>query len=196
MSGTAVSADQIVATHLAVPEGFRSTVVANLAAALEDQHRQLVRETRGLTVEDLGWQPAPGMSSIGMLLAHIPVANLHILHVGALARPTSDVPGVIGVTVDDDGMPLPPDGAPPPGLAGKDLAYFDGLLERAQAHVREQLRTIGDADLERRIERPQPDGSLRVLDPRWAIYHMLEHIAGHRGQIALLKHLRASLQRS
>jgi len=179
-------------TRLRIPADFRSSVVAHLVAGMDEQHRLLERETRGLTVEDLEWQPAPGTSTIGMLLAHIPIANLHIMHVGALGWAKSDVPGVIGLTIDDDGMPLPSDGRPPAALAGKDLAYFDDLLRRAQAHVQERLRPLGDADLDRRIERPQPDGSLRVLDPRWAIYHMLEHVAGHRAQIALLRHLRGA----
>ena len=32
--------------------------------------RALIADTRGLTPEALGWQPAPGMNTIGMLLAH------------------------------------------------------------------------------------------------------------------------------
>jgi hypothetical protein len=30
-----------------------------------------------------------------------------------------------------------------------------------------------------------------IVNPRWAFYHILEHQAGHYGQILLLKHLLA-----
>jgi len=30
---------------------------------------------------------------------------------------------------------------------------------------------------------------VRVLSVRWAMYHVLEHYAGHRGQVQLLRHL-------
>src|SRR5262249_38785729 len=134
---TPESRSRVHETRLRIPADFRSSVVAHLVAGMDEQHRLLERETRGLTAEDLGWPPGPGTSTIGMLLALIPIANLHIMHVGALGWAKSDVPGVIGLTIDDDGMPLPSDGRPPAALAGKDLAYFDDLLRRAQAHVQE-----------------------------------------------------------
>jgi len=35
----------------------------------------------------------------------------------------------------------------------------------------------------------RPDGSERVFNVGWVLYHILEHEAGHRGQINLLRHL-------
>jgi hypothetical protein len=45
-------------------------------------------------------------------------------------------------------------------------------------------------DLDREIPRERPDGSVRLLNVRWYYYHLLEHFAGHRGQIQLLVHMR------
>jgi hypothetical protein len=125
-----------------------------------------------------------------MLLAHIAVAEVHICDVGIRGRPDSDIPAVIGIGGDDDGLPLPADGTPPATLAGKDVAFFRDLLERARAHTHRHAETLADADLDREIVRPRPDGGKRVLNVRWALFHLLEHQAGHHGQIQLLKHLR------
>jgi len=49
--------------------------------------------------------------------------------------------------------------------------------------------TLADDDLGREIHRRRPDGSERVFNVGWVLYHILEHEAGHHGQINLLKHL-------
>jgi uncharacterized damage-inducible protein DinB len=49
--------------------------------------------------------------------------------------------------------------------------------------------TLGDDDLARDVHRRRVDGSERVFNVGWVLYHILEHEAGHRGQINLLRHL-------
>ncbi len=181
-----------VQTLLEPPAGFRSAVAAAWAAGLDDQTRRLTEATRGLTPAALEWQPAPGMNTIGMLLAHIAVAEVHLTDVGVRGLETSDVPATIGLRIEDDGLPLPEHGAPPEGLRGRDLGFFDDLLARARAHSRSYLGALTDADLERRIVRPRPDGGTRVFNLGWMVYHLLEHQAGHFGQILLLLHLQRS----
>ncbi len=175
-------------TLLHVPGDYRSAVVALFLAQLDDQNRRLVEETAPLTPAELEWQPAPGMSTMGMLLAHIAVAEVHLTFVGVQGEPDSDVSGVIGIRIEDDGMPLPADGRPPAALQGKNISFFHDLLARARAHTREVARGLNDADLDREIVRERPDGSVRVLNPRWGLYHILEHEAGHFGQILQLRH--------
>jgi hypothetical protein len=173
--------------------GFRSARVAHAVWALDEQSRKLVADTGGLTPTELEWQPAPGMNSIGMLLAHIAVAEVHIGSVALAGQPTSDVRAVIGIGMEEEGLPLA-DGAPPsPALAGRPIAWFHDLLARARAHTRDVVRQLGDHDLEREIPRPQPDGGTRILDGGWALYHLLEHQAGHHFQINQLRHLRRVL---
>ena len=41
--------------------------------------------------------------------------------------------------------------------------------------------------------RTGPNGEPCEVEVRWVIYHMLEHFAGHFGQILLLQHARQAL---
>ena len=176
-------------TLLEAPAGFRSDAVARFLWQLDEQRRALLDDTRGLTPAALAWQPAPGMNSIGMLLAHITYAESHLAQVGLEGKASSDTVSAIGLGVEEEGLPLA-EGAPPsPALAGRDLAWFDERLERARAHTRRVALTLGDADLARQISRRRPDGTERVFNVGWVLYHMLEHEAGHHGQINLLRHL-------
>lgn len=181
---------KVVETTIVVPEGYAADHVARSIWALDDQTRRLFESLEGATVEELGWQPAPGMNTIGMILAHLAVAEAHMAAVGVEGRADSDVPGVIGITVDDDGFPLPEGGTPPAALAGKDLDWFRTLVAKARAETKRIAAPITDADLSRRIVRPpRPDGSQRVFDVQWMIYHLVEHFCGHHGQILVLRHL-------
>lgn len=176
--------------------GFRSREVALFLAQMDDQSRRLSVDTRGLEAEALAWQFAPGMNSIGMLLAHIAVVEVFWTRLVLEDRPMPfESHDVLGIGLDDDGMPLKPGARPPAGLAGRELGFFDDLLARARAHTKRVAATLGDADLEREIVREHPNPETRearagrVVTLRWTLYHMLEHEAGHYGQILLLRHL-------
>jgi len=183
---------ETVTTLLETPAGYRSPEIARFVWQIDEQRRQLIDGTRGLSPADLGWQPAPGMNTIGMLLAHIAYAEVHVVQVGVAGEPTGHAHDVIGITEADEGMPLAAGAPPSPALDGKPLAFFDELLSKAREHTHAVCRSLGDEDLTRVITRPpRPDGTVRVFNPGWALYHLLEHEAGHRGQILLLRHLRS-----
>jgi uncharacterized damage-inducible protein DinB len=157
-------------------------------AQLDDQTRRLTEDTRGLTRTALEWQPALGMNTIGMLLAHLAIVEVFWMQVGPLGRSSYSSDETLGITMDDDGMPLPPRGRPPKGLAGRTLKTYDDLLARARRYTREVAAKLTDADLEREVTRTRRDGKVQVLNLRWVFYHVLEHFAGHYGQILLLRH--------
>ena len=101
--------------------GMKSSLVGLFLAQLDDQNRNLAEDTRGLTPDELEWQPAPGMNTIGMLFAHI--ALVEVAWIGAAAQ------GLEFFKIDelpvkwaDSGIPLAPEAAPPscgaPGFAG------------------------------------------------------------------------------
>jgi len=183
-------------TLLEIPEGFRSPTVARFMWQLDAQRRLTLDAVKDLDVAALGWQPARGMNTIGMLLAHLAYSESHLVQVGIEAKASSDTKTAIGLSVEEEGMPLAPDAPPAPALDGRDLAFFTGLLERARAHTRRVVATLDDEGLARRITRERPDGSKRVFDVGWILYHMVEHEAGHRGQILLLRHLREATARA
>lgn len=171
------------------PEGYASPVVARIAWQMDEQRKLVEAAVEGMTAADLEWQPAPGMNSIGMLLAHLAVSENHMVTIGVEGKSTSDPKAVVGLTFEEEGMPLAADAPPSPALAGRDVAFFGSALARARAYTHRVLRTVTDADLERVIVRPRPDGSRREFDVAWMLYHLLEHEAGHRGQIQVLRHL-------
>ena len=170
--------------------GFRSREAALFVAQMDDQSRRLIEDTRALPPAALEWQPAPGQNTMGMLLAHIAYWEVFWTRMVLEDRPMPfEVRDVLGLDRGDVGTPLAADGRPPEALAGKDVAFFHGLLARARAHTHEVARILTDADLEREVSRQRPDGSHNLLTVRWALYHMLEHLAAHYGQVNLMKHL-------
>jgi uncharacterized damage-inducible protein DinB len=172
------------------PAGFRSREVALFVAQLDDQGRRLAEDTRALAPAALEWQPAPGQNTIGMLLAHVAYWEVFWTRMVLEDRPMPfEVADVLGLERGDIGTPLPAGGAPPATLAGRDVAYFHDLLARARAHTREVARGLADADLEREVIRRRPDGSENTITVRWTLYHLLEHLAAHYGQINLVRHL-------
>jgi uncharacterized damage-inducible protein DinB len=154
---------------------------------LDDQSRRLTEDTRGATPEELAWQPAPGMNTIGMLLAHIAMVEIGWVEAGIRDKPWA-CDDVLQMNYKACGIPMAPGEAPPQGLHGRDLAFFDDLLARARSHTREVVAPLTDANLERRFT--QRKGTDREFEGNvgWVLYHILEHEAGHYGQINLLRH--------
>lgn len=188
---------RVIATRLPLAEGCASVQVAVLLAAVRDLHRQLAEIAARLTPAQLEWQPGvreagaagTGRNTLGMLLAHIAVAETHLTQVGFLGDRDGHVEDVIGITVEDEGMPVPPGGGPAPALAGRDAAFFISMLERSLAHLSAAVSKLTDADLATDVVRPvRPDGSQRVFDKRWVLFHAVEHAAQHLGQISSIVH--------
>ncbi len=172
-----------------IPSGYRSKEVASFMAQMDDQLRLLTKDTRDVTPEELEWQPKPGMNTIGMLLAHNAIVEVFWTLV-VLKRDEKPVAEpILGINMDDDGMPVPEDGAPPAKLNGKNMAFYDGLLSKARVFLKETAKSVSDSDLEREVTRTRDDGTQRVINVRWYFYHILEHFSGHYGQILLLRHL-------
>ena len=168
-------------------KGMKSKVVGLFLWQLDDLSRNLTEDTRGMTPEELEWQPGPGMNTIGMLLAHI--ALVEAAWIGAAARGLEFAKvDVVPIRWPDSGIPLAPDAAPPVALGGKDLAFYDDLLARAHAFTREVLAPLSEADLDQRRVRIRRDGTQVDYNVGWALYHALEHMAGHYGQVNLLRH--------
>ena len=173
---------------LVMPPGFRSREACSFIAQLDDQNARLIADTRHLDPAALEWQPAPGMNTIGMLLAHIAIVEVFWTQIGPLGLKAYETESVLGLGLDGDGMPIAAGTAPPATLRGKDLAFYDDLLARARAYSREAVARLTDLDLEREIKRTRRDGRPHETTMRWILYHMVEHEAGHYGQINLLAH--------
>jgi uncharacterized damage-inducible protein DinB len=182
-------------TRLAPGTEYRSREVALHLAELDDLTRRLFEDLANATPEELAWQVAPGNNTIGMLLAHLAIVEVFWIQIGVLAREI-DTAEVIGIAMNDDGMPAPPDGRPPAGLAGRDLAWFRALLERSRAYVKGVAKGLDDAALTVARVRTRRNGTVQHFDAQWVLYHVVEHFAGHYGQILLLRHLHQDARRA
>jgi len=171
-----------------VPSDYRSPEGALFVALMDDQSRRLHEDTRDLEPEALGWQSAPGTNTIGMLLAHIAIVEVIWIRIGLEGIQNAPVNDVLGLNRADDGIPLAEGGTPPSALKGKDLLFFDDLLARARAHTVKIVRPLESTAIvaDRVLERA--DGSTFTTNARWILYHLLEHLARHYGQVNLLRH--------
>ena len=163
--------------------------VGLFAAQLDDQLKLLKAEVKDLTIEHLEWQLRPGMNTVGMLLAHLAIVEVFWISLAAEGidpGPNADqvLQGRIGIGMDDDGLPLSQDGGHPKTLKGRPFSDYATMLDRARVAVHGALRTWFDRDLEKTFIRRD-----RSISRMWTLYHVLEHFAGHFGQILLLKHM-------
>jgi len=181
---------------LVIPSEYASHEVASFIAQLDDLLKRQNDQTRKLTPADLEWQPAPGMNTIGMLMAHQAIIEVGWTGVGIEDLQLDQVrfKEILGIGSKDDGLPLPDDGAPPATLAGKDLAYYDDMLMRAREHLKRVAVSFKDSDLT--IIRPRTRSNVepRELEVRWMMHFLVGHFAGHFGQILLLQHARRAME--
>lgn len=177
---------------LDIPTGYdqsTQSMVGLFAAQLDNQLWRLKRDLAGLTTEHLEWQPRPGMNTIGMLLAHLAVVDLFWIIVATREiphEPDGDdlTKEIIGIRMDDDGLPLKEDGTHPKSLAGKSLAHYWEMLDAARAEVHKEMQQWTDNDLERTFLLRD-----RQITRSWTLYHVLEHFAAHYGQILMIMHM-------
>jgi uncharacterized damage-inducible protein DinB len=178
---------RVKTSHIAVPRG-RSREASSFYAQLDDQSHLLLQDLRGISAAELQWQPKRGMNTIGMLLAHIAIVEVFWVNIAIEREPGAGIQKVLGIDRDDDGMPLPAGEAPPAVLRGRTLAWYAARLARARTWAKRTVRGWPDASMERFILRTRRDGTRTRVSRRWILYHLLEHQAGHYGQILLLRH--------
>lgn len=162
--------------------------VSLFTAQLEDQFKDLKDNIKGLTTKQLEWQLNPGMNTIGMLLAHLAVAEVFWVNVAANEipfKPEGDalIKKILGIS--DDGIPLPADGVHPSYLKGWILDQYIKVLDKGRRSIRRDLRKWRDRDLPKFYQIGKKTQATRMS----MIHHVLEHFCGHYGQILLLKHM-------
>ncbi len=164
-------------------------VLGLFAAQLEDQTELLREAVSGLSVDQLEFQPRAGMNTIGMLLAHIATAEAYWMIVSTTIITSREeaeehVREIMGIRMEDDGIPLSADGLHPPALRGRALPEYLTMIDRARVATLNVLSGWRDNELELSYQIRD-----RSISRSWTIYHILEHLCGHFGQILLIKHL-------
>jgi uncharacterized damage-inducible protein DinB len=181
---------------LPIPQGYNvatSPVISNTAAQLDALLATLIRRVEKATREQLEWQLRPGVNTIGMLLAHLAVVEVYWAEVvgrGIESDAAADdiVQGILGIRMEEDGMPLSEDGAHPLSLAGKTAEDYLAMLRNARSATHRVLQSWDDSRL---METRTVDG--REVTLRWVLYHLVEHFAYHLGQIGQLLSLHSRI---
>jgi hypothetical protein len=160
--------------------------VGLFAAMFDDQLKRLKAEVKDLTVEQLEWQQRPGLNTIGMLVAHLSLVEVWWIKIAPTEVGWDEGKKIIQKTcgIEDDGMPLGPEGVHPSYLKDFTAEQYFAILARGRRAVHSSMKKWRDKDLDKYYA-----GGKRQLSYAWTLYHVLEHFAGHYGQILLVKHL-------
>ena len=182
-------AKRIQQRSIEIPKGWGSSEAASFFAQLDALSETMFIDLRGIPAAELAWQPARGMNTVGMLLAHCAIVEAFWLMIATETQSDARLAKVLGIGVDDDGMPIPEGGLPPATLRGRTLGWYRRLHDRARRFAARTAKGLKPADMRRVITRTRRDGTISRTSVRWILYHVLEHQAGHYGQMLLLRHL-------
>jgi hypothetical protein len=158
------------------------------AAQFDDQLARLKKEVGSLTVDQLEWQQKPGMNTVGMLLAHLSLVEVWWIKIAPNQiewEPEGKAIIVKTLGIEDDGLPLPAEGIHPAYLKGFTAEKYLAILAKGRRVIYTEMKKWRDKDLDKLYTLAKTNHFSRT----WTLYHVLEHFAGHFGQILLVKHL-------
>lgn len=179
---------KVETNRITVPRGARVPEVASFVGQLDALSSYMLRDLRGITRAELAWQPKRGQNTIGMLLLHIAIVEVFWMLIAGERHTEATFEKEFGGTMMDDGMPLSERGGPPAALRGKTLAYYSRVLKRARTFLRREASKLSRADLDRDVLRTRRNGQRVRQNVRWILFHLVEHLGGHYGQILMLRH--------
>ncbi|MGQ0548348.1 MAG: DinB family protein [Armatimonadota bacterium] len=165
--------------QLAALPGYDSEIGRWLWALEDVRRRRTLKLVKGLDQRTLDWEGPDGLeNAIGSLLYHIAAVEMSWLFMDVLQQ---DFP----TTVKAD---FPHDVRDAAGRLTRvlrlSLADHTGRLERSRAVFLAAFRGMSREDWSRL--RSPADVDYQVT-PEWAVFHLVEHEAGHAFQISALK---------
>jgi uncharacterized damage-inducible protein DinB len=135
----------------------------------------------GLSAAQLSWHPNLMVESIGTLLLHIAAIEFSYIQEDIMQRPMGEewkiaLPIRFGI----------------PQISDRPLEYFVGKLEEVRNETLAVLTGLSDADLDRAVvplDQEDTSGGSVSYTIDWLLYHLVEHEAHHKGQIAVMLRL-------
>ncbi len=165
--------DQLLIVPLA---GYEPTV-ARWLWLLTDIRTRTLDVLAGVAESTLDWQPDEGANTIGTLLYHIVAIELDWLYVEILERPDygPEVSALLPYEIREPSGRLMP-------VVGETLQSHLARMAASRQLLLNALRPMTAEDFYR----------VRRLDaydvtPEWVLYHLMEHEAGHRGELGELR---------
>lgn len=151
-----------------------------LIGILHDARATTFRYIRGITQQELDWQPYPGWNTVGALLAHIIAGDyffkLYFID-GREMTPEEEKALLPGLDLGEHVAQL----------KGKTPEYYEAELTKSFEHIKAAVQQLSKEQLlERRYDiYDKVNGS----DLAWTLYHNAEDEVHHRGQISILRKL-------
>jgi len=170
-------------------QDVRNTLVITPLAALHpeigrflwmmDDVRTITKDVvAGISQAALDWSAAPATNTIGTLLYHIALVEIDWLYYDALQQDLpDDMVALFPYDSRDENRHL---------TVVNDVSLADHLarLDKVRARFHEVYATLSLDDFRRPRSLPEYDAT-----PEWIAYHLIEHEAGHRGEIATIRTL-------
>lgn len=144
--------------------------------ALEDCRRRTKQALAGLSDAALRRTPPEGGNSIGTLLYHLATIELSYLYEDILGQSWApELDAILPYDIrDQHGLLV--------AVQAEDLATHLARLDRGRALLLATLRAM-TADEWRRPRQVET----YTITPEWAIHHLMQHEAEHRGEIGSLR---------
>jgi uncharacterized damage-inducible protein DinB len=160
------------------PDGY-GPLVATWLGAMAESREDLLSMLADLTPEELHRRILPGAHTIAEILWH--VANVELWWIQAV---------MLGQAIDPEtrarfGLTEPGELNSPPADWG--LERFTALMAEAHALTLEVFRRFSDEAF--RGSSCTVPGGRNSFSPEWIAYNLLDHVANHRGQVAMIKRL-------
>lgn len=147
---------------------------------MEDVRRQVKKYVEGLTAEQLAWHPNAKTESIGTVLLHIAAVECSWIGEDIMRRP-----------MDEEWKIAFPIRFDMPQVSGQPLEYYLKTLDVVREQTKADLKTLEDDDLDRLytpLDAGDPSDTAQ-FSLEWILYHVVDHEAHHKGQIAVMKRL-------
>lgn len=146
-------------------------------SALEQVRHRTIALVQGLSQETLDWRgPDGNENSIGSLLYHIALVEVSWLYYDLLLQ---EFPSSLEKEFPH---PMAIDGVVTP-LSKVPLSEHLSRLARSRAIFLDAFKEMSSEDWQTLRSPPEDDYD---VSPAWAVFHLIEHEAGHGGQISSL----------
>jgi uncharacterized damage-inducible protein DinB len=161
-----------------VVEGLaaREPEIGRALWGLEETRRRTLQRLEGIDPALVDWAAPESGNSIGSILYHTAAIEIDYLYVDMLEQPfPQEIVDLFPYKVREENGRLTP-------MRGFDLQWYLDRLDVTRRHVLEALRTMDLADFRRVRSLDYAD-----ITPEWTLYHLTQHEAEHRGEIAALR---------
>ena len=158
------------------PTGY-DPLIAPWVSMLEDTRRRTKVAVQGSTDQMIDWTPPEGGNTIGTLLYHLMAIELSYLYEDMLQ--VTDFPPELAQLVVYD---VRDNAGRQTVVRGEPLGIHLLRLDAARALLLKTLRTMTPAEFRRARTVETYD-----ITPEWALHHLMQHEAEHRGQIMELR---------